>query len=254
MQTKPDFTVRDATMTQSGRFIRLFGEHAPDEEGKVHSNTILVKASQFQKMPRTAVEEEGVAREKVKGLIDSVIHGVLLRNENLAKEGEEKSWVSFLASGKITVITGEEFNYEEYPTRPDFTVKDANVTQSGKFIRLFGEYAPDEEGKTRGGSILVESEQFQKMQRTKVEENGKTREKIDGLIGAVISTPALKFKNTAKEGEEPSWLSILHEGKITFLNTGKTFNYKETPFQPKEQKDEQHQYQDAGSQAPAPGM
>lgn len=129
--------------------------------------------------------------------------------------------------------------------RPDFTVKDANVTQSGKLIRLFGEHAPDDQGRVFSASILVENGKFEKMARTTVEEGGKSRVKVEGLIGAVIKEPVLRNKNTAKEGEEPSWITYLHEGKVTFPKSGKEFGYKETPLPPKEEQQQS---------AAAPGM
>jgi len=131
-------------------------------------------------------------------------------------------------------------------SKPDFTVEDATITRSGKFIRCFGKFAPDDQGREFSGSVLVEEGKFEKMQRTQVEENGKTRVKVTGLIGAVVKEPVLRNKNVAKEGEEPSWISFLHEGKVTFPKSGKEFGYKETPLPPKEEQAEQ--------QAAAPGM
>jgi len=128
--------------------------------------------------------------------------------------------------------------------KPNFAINDATITQSGKLIRLFGKHEANAEGRELSSTILVEADKFEKMKKTSVEENGKTREKVEGLIGAVIKEPVVRFKNAAKEGEEPSWLTFLHGGTVVF-KSGKEFGYKETPLPPKEEQQQS---------AAAPGM
>lgn len=131
--------------------------------------------------------------------------------------------------------------------KPNFNIKDATVTQSGKFIRLFGEYEPNAEGKVLWDNILLEIGKFEKMKRTEVEENGKSRIKVEGLIGATLKDPVLRLKKVEEDLKDPSWLVYLHEAKVVF-NSGKEYGYKESPPPPKE---EQQQGQ---TQADGPGM
>ncbi len=144
--------------------------------------------------------------------------------------------------------------------KPNFTIKDATVTKSGKYIRLYGAYEADGEGKVFSDSILVEAGKFALLKKTEVVENGKARMKVEGLIGATLRDPVLRpvpvtddKKTSATPGDEETqegktkFLIYLHEAKVIY-KSGKEFGYQESPPTPRED-EQRHQAQHA-----APGM
>ena len=229
MQNKPNFNIKDASVTQSGKFIRLFGEYEPNAEGKVLSDNILLEIDQFSMMSRSDAElPGGKTVQRVDGLVGKMITDVIIFSD----KRPDNNWLVFLDSGKFE-FNGKALAYKRTPphTKPDFTIKDATVTQSGKFIRLFGEYAPNAEGEVKTESLLVEADQFAKMKRTPTElPSGKKVEVIAGLAGKVISDVRAWYEKP-KDGD--GWLVFLDGGKIHFSDD-KSFNYKRTAKAPRE--------------------
>lgn len=141
--------------------------------------------------------------------------------------------------------------------KPDFTVIDATITQSGKYIRVFGEYpgTTSSNGAPFKDNVLLEKPQFDNFAASPVQVGeGKTVQRVDGLVGAKITNVTLEAQplkdEAGKYPEKPEFLHYLSEGTI-MLSNGMSMPYKAT-IQHNKNKEAREDQEHAP--AAAPGM